>query len=72
MTVQPYVPPKWDRRSVLVSGITEATSKNLLELYFENKRRSGGADIESFEYAEEDTAVVTFTDEAGNNSHEVL
>ncbi|XP_077861950.1 protein mono-ADP-ribosyltransferase PARP10-like, partial [Saccoglossus kowalevskii] len=49
--------------SILVAGISQSTSTDTLELYFENKRRSGGGDIQDTSYdSDTNTAVVQFED----------
>ena len=50
-------------KAVRVSGIKSHTSKDFLQLFFENRRRSGGGEIDDLEYGEEEgIAVATFKD----------
>ena len=50
-------------KAVRVSGIKSHTSKECLLLFFENRRSSGGGEIDDLEYDEEEgIAVVTFKD----------
>ena len=51
---------------VLVTGITKSHSRDLIECYFENKRKSGGGDVEDFYFNEENnSAVITFQNSDG-------
>ena len=51
---------------ILVQGLKNDTSKEVLELYFENTRKSGGGPIrESTMYPEDNKAVVHFEEEHG-------
>ena len=59
-------PPKPDPRSILVQGIPESVSTDLLELFFENKKRSSGGDIDHIQYeAGTGEAVITFKEPEG-------
>jgi len=50
-------------RAIKVEGIPKDTSEELLQLLFENRRKSGGGDIEQLDYdTEEDIAVIVFRD----------
>ncbi|KAL3864677.1 hypothetical protein ACJMK2_006338 [Sinanodonta woodiana] len=49
-------------RTVEVRGFAENTSEDVLEMYFENSKRSGGSEVTSV-VIEGDAALVTFTDE---------
>ena len=50
-------------KAVKVSGIDSRTSKDFLSLFFENRHRSGGGEIDDLEYdQEEGWAIITFTD----------
>ena len=48
-------------KAVKVSGISSQMSKDFLSVFFENRYRFGGGDIEHVEYDDNDgTAVITF------------
>ena len=48
-------------KAVTVSGISSQMSKEFLTLFFENRHKSGGGDIEHLEYDDKDgIAVITF------------
>ena len=50
-------------RAIRVQGICKDTSEELLQLFFENRRKSGGGDLENVDYHnEEGIAVITFKD----------
>ena len=50
-------------RAIHVQGICKDTSEEFLQLFFENRRKSGGGDIEHVDYHnEEGIAVITFKD----------
>ena len=50
-------------RAIRVQGIRKATSKEFLQLFFENRRKSGGGDVEHVDYDDrEGIAVITFKD----------
>ena len=52
-----------------VSNLAADTSSDLLTFFFENKRRTGGGEIENLELvAEEAIAFITYVSEAGNLS----
>nr|XP_006815898.1 PREDICTED: dentin sialophosphoprotein-like [Saccoglossus kowalevskii] len=58
-----YLHPVSVTNSILVAGISQSTSTDTLELYFENKRRSGGGDVQDTSYdSDTNTAVVQFED----------
>ena len=51
---------------IKVSNIPQGSSEDLLTNFFENKRRSGGDDIDEIEYDEGTrTAIITFKDPEG-------
>jgi len=54
-----------DEKSVLVQGIL-GLNKEILELFFENKKKCDGGDIESIEISEEDDeAIIVYCDPGG-------
>lgn len=53
-------------KAVKVSGITKDMKSDVLLMFFENFRRSGGGDIENMDFTPgSDTAVITFKDDKG-------
>ena len=53
------------QNSILVSGITDAV-KGLVEMFFENKDKSGGDELKSIEYEETSgQALLTYKDIEG-------
>ena len=49
-------------RAIRVQGILKDTSEEFLQLFFENRRKSGGGEIEHVDYDnDESIAVITFT-----------
>ena len=52
-------------RSIRVRGITKNYDDDFLEIYFENKRRSGGGEVESVELLGDGDAIVIFKDSNG-------
>ena len=51
---------------ILVQGLKPQTSKDIIEVYFENSRKSGGGIVMDVTYyAEENKATVTFEDWTG-------
>ena len=53
------------RKSILVSGLAENTTRDAIELHFESQRNSGGP-VESVQFAPKSgKAVVVFQDPAG-------
>lgn len=51
---------------ILVQGLKNDTSQEVLDLYFENTRKNGGGQIrESFLFSEDNKAVVHFEDVHG-------
>ena len=52
--------------TVRLSGLAESTTKDLLELYFENEQKSSGGDVKDIQLDEEESvAFVTFETEEG-------
>ena len=50
-------------KAVKVSGIDSHTPKDFISLFFENRHRSGGGEIDDLEYdQEEGLAIITFMD----------
>lgn len=54
-----------DPRTVEVSGITKAVSRDFLLLYFENEAKSGGGTVEDVQMVSDSTAYVTFESSEG-------
>lgn len=55
-------------RTVEVTGIPKGTSEEVLTMFLENERRSGGGGVERMQFnSTSGTAVVTFMDERGKN-----
>ena len=52
-------------RSIRVKGMTKNYDDELLEMYFENKRRSGGGKVECVELLGDGDAIVTFKESNG-------
>ena len=53
----------WVLRTVEVSGISQCTTHEYLQLFFENPRRSGGGDIVDLQYdSDKGSAIITFKD----------
>ena len=50
--------------SIVVSGISDNTTRDAIELYFEN-RRNGGGPVERVELLKDGRAVVVFQDPKG-------
>ena len=51
---------------VRVSGISRSISDDMLELFFESEKRSGGGDIKKIDkYPASDMVIITFDDEEG-------
>ena len=51
-------------RKIIVTGVNNSCETEMLEMYFENKRKSGGGEIEKFEWINEST-IITFKDVEG-------
>ena len=59
-------------RSILVSGISEDTTQDAIELFFESPRNNGGP-VETVRFKpESDRAVVVFQNSTGQNSNAPL
>lgn len=56
--------------TVQVSGLTENVSKDTVQLYFENKRRSGGGDVSNISHQDDGTMLIKFRDPQGIYSHD--
>lgn len=48
--------------SILVTGLRDKTSQDAIQLYSENKKRSGGEDVSHVERKGKDKAIVSFED----------
>ena len=56
------------QRAVLVAGLKPSIGKDILEMFFENTKRSGGGEIKQIEINEESgRAIIHFADEAGKD-----
>ena len=56
------------QRAVLVTGLKPSIGKDILEMFFENTKRSGGGEIKQIEINEESgRAIIHFADEAGKD-----
>ena len=65
MIVSRLEKPRWDKRTVLVTGFA-MMNEEMLELLYENKKKSGGGPIECITMLEGNSAaLVTFMNEAG-------
>ena len=75
-SVQRVIAP---RNVILVSGIKETTTGELLKMFFENKRRSGGGPVKKLDYqSTKGQATISFHSEEGRhllfpvNNHDKL
>ena len=61
-------PPEPNPYAVLVTGISAATDEETIELYFSNKKKSCGDDIEEIKFfdPEHSFAVIIYKDDRGN------
>ena len=60
-------------KAVKVSGFSSQTSKDFLTIFFENRHRSGGGDIEHLEYDDSDgIAVITFDEADSKFSYQAI
>ena len=50
---------------IIVSGILPSTSKDAIENYFENSRRSGGGEVSNFHYTDDGEAIISFSEVKG-------
>ena len=68
LTIEKVDPPHLSHlRQVCVSGITSSISADVLELYLESSRRSGGGEVIDIALdVEQGKAIVTFRDTEGN------
>ena len=58
------------QRVVQVSGLPKSVSRDFLELYFENKKRSGGDTLVDLKYDDgEEEAFLTYETDEGTNKH---
>ena len=56
-------------RAVLVQGIKPSVGRNVVELFFENTKRSGGGEIEQIEINQKSgRALIHFAEEAGKHT----
>ena len=51
--------------TIKVSGLEEDESQDLIQLFFENKRRSGGGDISNVYPLEDGEVIISFKNPAG-------
>ena len=52
--------------AILVEGIDSNTGKDVLEMFFENKKRSGGGEIERIQmFPKDGRAIIRFADKEG-------
>ena len=51
--------------SILVSGTSESTTQETVELYFDNKKRCGADGVERVEYIEDEGFRVFYEDHTG-------
>lgn len=60
--------PEEPHCTIKVKGVDKSASRDTVEFYFENTRRSGGGELESVksDSEEEDVIYVTFKSEKGN------
>ena len=57
-------------KMIKVSKIPEGSSEDSIRFFFENKRKSGGGDIEDLDYdMENHTAIITFEEDEGLYYH---
>ena len=62
----PHIPSEdVSKRKVIVRGIKEDVETEVLEMYFESKKKSGGGEIENLERTSSAIAVVTFKEADG-------
>ena len=63
-TNEPLIAP---RNVILVSGIKETTTGELIKMFFENKKRSGGGPVKKLDYQNnERQATITFLNDKGS------
>lgn len=58
--------------TIQVSGLTKKVSKETVQLYFENTRRSGGGDISDIVEEEDGTMLIKFCDPQGKPVYIIL
>ena len=69
LDVIPYIPPEdGSKRMIIVKGINEDIDTEVLEMYFESKKKSGGGEIEHLERKSNTIAVITFKEVEGKSS----
>ena len=62
----PDLPLSTSTTAILVSGIKQTTDEEVLKLFFENRRRSGGGPVQNVDYRKSTgRAVITFYDDKG-------
>ena len=62
LTIAPYA----EEPMVKISGVSQNISEEMLELYFENTRKTGGGEIKSIDMLPSmQAAIITFADTAG-------
>lgn len=58
--------------AIKVQGFKNGTSRDMIELYFENENRSGGGHFDEFLYDEgNQTAVITFRNPQGYSNYDL-
>ena len=61
------------QRAVLVTGLKQNIEKDILEMYFDNTKRSGGGEIKQIEINEKSgRAIIHFADKTGKRYTELL
>ena len=65
------VTPLFAESRVKVSGVSERTPQDVLQLFFENTKRSGGGEISHIDVSDE-AAIITFEDSVGMLDFRVL
>ena len=53
------------KQKIIVDGINDDIDTEMLEMYFENYKKSSGGEIEHLELISDTTAVITFEDAEG-------
>lgn len=59
---------RWQRpeqKTLKVSGLAPSANGEMIELYFENEKKSGGGSVTKVQMLEEGSALVTFQEEEG-------
>ena len=62
-----------ESRTIEVTGISAKTTKEAILNFFENKKRSGGGEVESVDHdSDQGTAVITFTTAESKSRYTVI